>query len=198
MAGLFPPLDLLPLSICFSYYIIPATFLVPFRTFTLLQRLLEPGCPSEHTGLYGLDNRGIGGSILSKGIHIFLYRVYDPPPSQPRVKQTTHRNLVPKIKIVELYLHFPTSLQDFRLKLRYIYCFISRDSSFGIVTRLRAGRPTNRCSIASSVKTGRPALGLAKPRKQWAPVGLSPGLRRHRRESQQLSASSSEVKNGQL
>lgn len=159
--------------------------------------MLEPGCPSEHTELYGLNNRGIGGSILGKGINIFLYRVYDAPP--PTSSEITHSPpSITQNKNVELYLYFPIRLQDLSLKLRYRYCFISRDSSFGIVARQRAERPTNRCSIGRRVKTGRPALGLAKPSNQWAPMGIFPGLKQHRRECKQLSSSSAELKNEQL
>jgi hypothetical protein len=70
--------------------------------------LLEPRCPSEHTGLYGLDRRGIGVRFSASKYIFFSTESMTPPPT--RVKQTTHRNLVLKIKIIELYLYFPTRL----------------------------------------------------------------------------------------
>lgn len=142
-----------------------------------------------------MDNRGIGVRFPASE-YIFFFTESMPP---PLFSETNHSPpYSTENKKVELYLYFPIRLQDFSLKIRYIYCFVSRDSSFGIVTMQRAGRSTNRCSIDSCVKTGTPALGLIKPRNQWAPVGLSPRLRRQRRECRQRPSSSAEVKKEQL
>lgn len=144
-----------------------------------------------------LDSRGWiieeSGVRFPASANIYFSTESLPPP--PNSSETNHS--LPSStenKTVELYLYVPIRLQELSLKIRYRYCFIRRDSSFGIVTRQRAGRSTNRCSIGSCVKTGRPALGITKPRNQWASLGLSPRLRRHRGECKQLPSSSAEVK----
>jgi len=140
-------------------------------------------------------NRGFDSPQVHK--YFSLQSLWSPPPS---TSSDTNHSLPSSTenKKVEVYLYVPIRLQDLSLKIRYRYCFISRDSSFGIATRQRAGRSTNRCSIGSRVKAGRPAPGITKPRNQWASVRLSPRLWRHRGEFKQLPSASAVVKKEQL
>jgi hypothetical protein len=74
-----------------------------------------------------------------------------------------------------------------------------RDSSFGITTRLRAGRPrfASRQGLRIFLFTtaSRPALGSTQLPIRWVPEVLSAGVKRPVREADHSSISSAEFKN---
>jgi hypothetical protein len=83
----------------------------------------------------------------------------------------------------------------------FIICSLSRDSSVGITTSLRAGRPRIRGSIPDRGKrlfsiTSRPVLGPTQPPIQWILGAVSPRVKRPRREAGAIPPTSAEVKNG--
>jgi hypothetical protein len=77
----------------------------------------------------------------------------------------------------------------------------SRDSSGGLATRLRGGRPgfdfRQGQGIFLFTIGSRPNLGPTKPPIQWAPEVLSPGKNRRGREADRSPPSSAGVKNGE-
>jgi hypothetical protein len=74
---------------------------------------------------------------------------------------------------------------------------LSRDSSVGIVTRIRDGRSGFRILAMAKYfflsKTSRPAVGPTQPPTKWVP-GIFPGVKRLGREID-ITPSSAEVKN---
>jgi hypothetical protein len=75
----------------------------------------------------------------------------------------------------------------------------SRDSSVGIVTRLRAGRPgfdfRLGLRIFLSATASRPALGPTNLLPNWYPSALSPEVKRPGREADQSPQSNADFKN---
>jgi hypothetical protein len=80
----------------------------------------------------------------------------------------------------------------------------SRDSSAGLVTRLRAGQPRNRASIPARGKrlfsppkrSFRPVLGPIQLPIPWVAGAISAGRKRQQHEADHSPPSRVEVKNG--
>ena len=92
----------------------------------------------------------------------------------------------------------PQTFNQEKLNFKMLRGVLSRDSSVGIVTRIRDGRSGFRISAMAKdlffSKTSRPAVGPTQPPTKWVP-GIFPGVKRLGREID-ITPSSAEVKNG--
>jgi hypothetical protein len=104
----------------------------------------------------------------------------------------------------DIYLNHSLLITVKPFQLHSTYCYMSpsriQDSAVGILTKLQAGRPSNRGSISSKVKrffylSPRPALRPTQPLCQYVQRALSLGLKWPEREADATSLFTSQVKN---